>query len=103
MKESAPEILAERFDLRALPDDFYVDPFPYYAALRECAPIKRLPDGSYFLTRYEDVERVYKTPKAFSSDKQREFGAKFGATPLYQHHTTSLVFNDPPYHTRVRR
>src|SRR6185295_17242423 len=23
-------------------------------------------------------------------------------TPLYEHHTTSLVFNDPPLHTRVR-
>ena len=22
---------------------------------------------------------------------------------LYEHHTTSLVFNDPPAHTRVRR
>ncbi|HSW23713.1 MAG TPA: cytochrome P450, partial [Burkholderiaceae bacterium] len=29
---------------------------------------------------------------------------KFGAgTPLHEHHTTSLVFSDPPLHTRVRR
>jgi cytochrome P450 len=26
-----------------------------------------------------------------------------GASLLYEHHTTSLVFNDPPAHTRVRR
>jgi cytochrome P450 len=33
-----------------------------------------------------------------------EFGPKFGVgTPLYRHHTTSLVFNDPPLHTRVRK
>ena len=39
-----------------------------------------------------------------SSDKKAEFGPKFGVgTPLYRHHTTSLVFNDPPLHTRVRR
>jgi cytochrome P450 len=25
------------------------------------------------------------------------------AAPLYEHHTTSLVFSDPPLHTRVRR
>ena len=31
------------------------------------------------------------------------FRPKFGDTPLYEHHTTSLVFNDPPLHTRVRR
>jgi cytochrome P450 len=38
------------------------------------------------------------------SDKKAEFGPKFGiGTPLYLHHTTSLVFNDPPLHTRVRK
>jgi cytochrome P450 len=91
------------FDLRNLPADFYDDPFPYYAALQADSPIKRLPDGAFLLTRYADVEFVYKNPKIFSSDKKREFGDKFGATPLFEHHTTSLVFNDPPLHTRVRR
>jgi hypothetical protein len=102
MHRGSPAALAEDFDLRVLPADFYGDPFRYYAALREHAPIKRMADGSYFLTRYEDVERVYKNPKIFSSDKRREFGAKYGASPLFEHHTTSLVFNDPPLHTRVR-
>jgi cytochrome P450 len=91
------------FDLRRLPADFYESPFPYYARLQAEAPVKRLADGTYFLTRYADVEFVYKNPKIFSSDKKREFGVKFGAAPLFEHHTTSLVFNDPPLHTRVRR
>jgi cytochrome P450 len=91
------------FDLRSLPPDFYENPFPYYAKLQADSPIKPLPDGSYFLTRYDDVQFVYKNPKLFSSDKKREFGDKFGAAPLFEHHTTSLVFNDPPLHTRVRR
>jgi hypothetical protein len=95
--------LAERFDLRALPPDFYADPFPYYHALRGHAPVKRMPDGAYLLTRYADVLAVYKDPLAFSSDKKAEFGPKYGDSPLYEHHTTSLVFNDPPLHTRVRR
>ena len=73
------------FDLRGLPADFYENPFPYYSALQTHAPVKRLPDGSYFLTRYDDVEFVYKNPKIFSSDKKREFGDKFGiGTPLYE-------------------
>jgi len=91
------------FDLRNLPADFYDNPFPYYATLRSDSPIKRLPDGAFLLTRHADVEFVYKNPKIFSSDKKREFGDKFGASPLLEHHTTSLVFNDPPFHTRVRR
>ena len=91
------------FDLRNLPPEFYENPFPYYALLRAQSPVMRLPDGTFFVTRYDDVEFVYKNPKIFSSDKKQEFGAKYGATPLFEHHTTSLVFNDPPFHTRVRR
>jgi cytochrome P450 len=95
--------LARDFDLRQLSDAFYDDPFPTYHALREFEPVKRMPDGSVFLTRYEDVVAVYKDPKTFSSDKREEFGPKYGDSALFEHHTTSLVFNDPPLHTRVRR
>ncbi len=95
--------VAESFDLRQLAPAFFADPFPTYRALRDYAPVKRCADGSVLLTRYADCEFVYKHPKLFSSDKQQEFGPKYGATPLYDHHTTSLVFNDPPLHTRVRR
>ena len=94
---------AASFDLARLPPDFYADPYPYYRALREHAPVKRMPDGSWFLTRYDDILPVYRDPKAFSSDKKKEFGPKYGPSPLLEHHTTSLVFNDPPLHTRVRR
>ncbi len=94
----------DTFDLRRLDDAFYNDPFPTYRALREHAPVKRMPDGSVFLTRYADIVRVYKDPKVFSSDKVEEFGPKYGLdSALFAHHTTSLVFNDPPLHTRVRR
>ena len=91
------------FDLRALPDDFYQDPFPTYHELRRWDPVHRCPDGSYFLTRYDDIVAVYQDHHRFSSDKRVEFAPKFGATPLYEHHTTSVVFRDPPDHTRIRR
>lgn len=100
---SAARELASRFDILELTDSFYQDPYPVYRALREHEPVKRMRNGSYFLTRYEDIVAVYKNPKAFSSDKKAEFKPKYGDTPLYEHHTTSLVFNDPPLHTRVRR
>jgi len=93
----------DAFDLRTLPDDFYADPYPVYAALRRRAPVRRMPDGSYFLTRHADVEAVYKDAARFSSDKRVEFRPKYGDSPLYRHHTTSLVFNDAPLHSRVRR
>ena len=94
---------AHRFDLRRIGPDFIANPFPTYNALRDHAPIARMPDGSYFLSRYADCITVYKDARLFSSDKKAEFRPKFGDGLLYQHHTTSLIFNDPPLHTRVRR
>src|ERR1700722_14279829 len=95
--------LAASFDLEKLTPEFYIDPYPTYRALRENEPVKLMPNGAYFLTRYDDLVTAYKNTKAFSSDKKREFLPKYGASLLYEHHTTSLVFNDPPAHTRVRR
>ena len=95
--------LAATFDLEKLTPAFYANPYPTYRALRENEPVKRMRNGSYFLTRYDDLVAAYKNTKAFSSDKKKEFLPKYGDSLLYEHHTTSLVFNDPPAHTRVRR
>ena len=95
--------LADNFDLERLTPEFYANPYPTYRALREIDPVKRLPNGAIFLTRYDDLVTAYKNTKAYSSDKKKEFAPKYGNSLLYEHHTTSLVFNDPPIHTRVRR
>jgi cytochrome P450 len=95
--------LAAGFDIEKLTAEFYADPYPVYRALREHEPVKRMPNGSWFLTRYDDLVGAYKNTRLFSSDKKKEFLPKYGHSPLYEHHTTSLVFNDPPAHTRVRR
>ena len=117
VSEKRAQEIAHALDLRALPRDFLDNPYPVYAALRETEPFKRMPDGSYFLTRHADLVAVYRDAKVFSSDKQVEFGPKYnhapfnqppfatlgGVAPLFEHHTSSLVFNDAPRHTRVRR
>ncbi|MBT6306238.1 MAG: cytochrome P450, partial [Rhodospirillaceae bacterium] len=90
------------FDFNSIGPDFIENPFPMCQALREYSPMHRNADGSLFLTRYADVLQVYRDP-LMSSDKKITFEKKFGNTPLYEHHTTSLVFNDPPYHTVVRK
>jgi cytochrome P450 len=95
--------LAAQFDIEKLTAQFYADPYPTYRALREHEPVKRMSNGSYFLTRYDDLVSAYKNTKSFSSDKKKEFAPKYGASLLFEHHTTSLVLNDPPAHTRVRR
>ena len=91
------------FELDGLPADYFDDPFPYYRELRQRHPFYRAADGSLLLSRYADVAQVYRNPETFISDKHDLFRPKYGETPLFEHHTTSLVFNDPPYHSRVRR
>ena len=64
---------ARAFDLKRLPPDFIDDPYPYYRALREHDPVHRMLDGSYFITRYDDCETLYKDARTYSSDKKIEF------------------------------
>src|SRR6516162_6408806 len=92
--------LAEEFDLARLKPAFYLDPYPTYHA-RAHAPVKRMENGSWFITRYEDILPVYRDAKIFSSDKKKEFGPKFGASPLLEHHTTSLLQRPAAAHGRA--
>ena len=90
-------------DLRSPPADFYANPYPYYDELRSQGAISAQPDGSLFVASHAACTAIYQHPSAFSSDKQALFAPRFGVSPLLEHHTTSLVFSDPPYHTRVRQ
>ncbi|MCB1450757.1 MAG: cytochrome P450 [Nitratireductor sp.] len=93
---------ALEFDLNAIDKAFIEDPYPTLQALRDHDPIHFNPDGSVYLTRHADIRAVYQD-RSMLSDKKEAFRHKFGDGPLYTHHTTSLIFNDPPYHTVVRK
>jgi hypothetical protein len=91
------------FSLVQPPAGFIDDPYPWYRALRDARPVHALGAGRWLLTRHDDVLAVYRSDRV-SSDKQAEFGPTMGeGSPILEHHTTSLVFSDPPRHTRVRR
>lgn len=93
-----------RFELaQASSPEFVADPYPTYDRVRELDPICEQPDGSFFLSRYDDVRLALTDASRFSSDKRVDFKPRLGDSALYEHHTTSLVFNDPPTHTRVRK
>ena len=104
MHDATPDAtLTQGFSLAAPPAGFIDDPYPVYAALRRHSPVFALGPDSFLLTRHADVLAAYRSAHV-SSDKQREFAPRLGVgTPIFEHHTTSLVFNDPPLHTRVRR
>jgi len=91
------------FDLLHVPAGYIDKPYPFLAALRDRSPVHRNPDGTCILTRYDDLTAVYRDPRVWSSDKTVDFAPRFGTdAPLYEHHTTSVVFIDPPDHTRIR-
>jgi hypothetical protein len=104
LPDPAARELAQRFDLTALPAGFHDDPYPVYHALRSFVPVHRMASGSVLVSRWADLDAIYRDAATFCSDKRAEFAPKFGAdSALYAHHTTSLVFNDGAQHTRVRR
>ena len=104
MDSEEARAIARAFDPNRLSAGFYENPYDIYSALRTFEPVHRCPDGSYFFSRFAHLDEIYRDRAHFSSDKKAAFGPKFGPdSPLYEHHTRSLVFNDPPYHTRVRR
>lgn len=83
--------MMHEFDLRAVLAAFYAEPYPTYHALRAADPVRRMPDGSLFPTRYDDVAAVYRDGRVFSSDKQREFVPKFGVGSLVFSHALARL------------
>lgn len=71
------------------------DPYPFYAYLRREAPVAPLGLMDLWgIARHEDVLRVLRDPETFSSVVGRRVP---GAEEL-----PSMLFNDPPLHTRLR-
>ncbi|ALL79653.1 cytochrome P450 (plasmid) [Pseudonocardia sp. EC080610-09] len=95
------ESAARRFDIFDVPDGYIDDPYPWLRGLREGDPIHANADGSVLLTRYRDVRAVWRDPTA-SVAKDEMFRERFGEGPLLAHHTTGMLFRDPPDHDRLR-
>ena len=77
--------------------------YPHYDALRAHHPVRRMPDGSWLLTRYDDAPPPTATRRRHQLTRRRVRAEVRRVAASPEHHTTSLVFNDPPLHTRVRR
>ena len=87
--------------------EFRRNPHPYYHRLREEYPIREYPGlGEYLLTRWDDCERVLRDPKFSSNNDHRiwpegmepgRLARSAGATDV-----KTLLFLDPPDHTRIR-
>ena len=83
---------------------FRADPFPWYRVLRDEAPVFAHPDIGVVLSRDRDIDAVLRDRRfgvATPSPWREVFAA--GAPPsMHLLSENSLLFVDPPQHTRVR-
>ncbi len=108
----ADEALARLF----LTPEGVADPAPLYRHLRSTAPVHRSATGAVFVTRYEDCARVLhdarfgKNPEGAepglvpeADDAARRFREEQRERLRAEHRAASMLFLDPPAHTRQRR
>jgi pimeloyl-[acyl-carrier protein] synthase len=76
--------------------EFHANPYPFYHRLRAADPVHRTPMGLWVLTRYDDVVAVLKDPR-FGREGFEQILAN-----VYGEGARSMLFRDPPDHTRLR-
>jgi hypothetical protein len=89
-------------ELDLLDPEFLADPYPTYHRLRSEEPVYRHPLGFYVLTRYEDVAAFLRDARFGKSGYQALFERRFGSGPDGPWLGLSMLFRDPPDHTRLR-
>jgi cytochrome P450 len=92
------------FELLMSPHD---DPYPAYRKLRQTAPALLTGDGTLVLTRYADCDAALRSRALGKGDELMGFGMPGGGNPE-QHQARarighSMLFANPPDHTRLRR
>ncbi len=83
---------------------FRADPYPWYRALREQSPVHRHGEVGYVISRYADIESLLRDDRFAVSTPSpwRELLAENAAPELRNLGEATLLFVDPPDHTRLR-
>jgi cytochrome P450 len=81
----------------------YLNPYPKYAKLRAKAPLHWSPLlEAWVATRYADVDAILRDHKRFSSDPRKRQRTRAPRTMVDNPGGQSMLFVDPPEHTRLR-
>jgi hypothetical protein len=92
----AEALMGRLFASRSRPD-----PYPLYARLRSLGPVRLAPLGLWVLSRYDDVSALVHHPVVSSEGRTKLFELFFrGESESLR---TTMLFRDPPDHTRLRR
>ena len=79
------------------------DPYPTYAKLRARDPVHRSQlMNAWVFTRYADADAILRDHRRFSSDPRKRTAARRQQASLPNVEEPSMLFLDPPDHTRLR-
>ena len=79
------------------------DPYPAYAKLRARDPVHRSRLlQAWVFTRYADVDAILRDHRRFSSDPRKRAASSTPRASLPRAEEPSMLFLDPPDHTRLR-
>jgi pimeloyl-[acyl-carrier protein] synthase len=81
--------------------EFHADPYPFYRRLREQDPVHQTPMGFWVLTRYDDCVAVLRDARFGREEFQQMLAAVYGGEEG-DRLPRSMLFRDPPDHTRLR-
>jgi cytochrome P450 len=98
--QTSPPSLADRFFVEAMSPAFREDPYPHYERFRGSAPLLRVADTIWFALGHADVTALLRHPN-LSTDESHA-ATEAGRTEEDPNRTRSLLFMDPPDHTRLR-
>ena len=91
---------AERFFLAAMSSAFREDPYPLYETYRGRDRLLRMADTIWFALGHGDVTTLLRHPKLSSNETRASTEAAKQQAPTWE--SRSLLFMDPPDHTRLR-
>jgi cytochrome P450 len=92
--------LADRFFVEAMSPAFREDPYPHYEAYRSAEPLLRVAETIWLVFGHADVTALLRHPK-LSADETRAT-TETGRPKPGRMKAHSLLFMDPPDHTRLR-
>jgi pimeloyl-[acyl-carrier protein] synthase len=91
---------AERFFVDAMSPAFREDPYPLYESYRGAERLLRVDDNIWFSLVHSDVASMLRHPKLSSDESRATTEAGHMETEALK--ARSLLFMDPPDHTRLR-
>jgi len=82
--------------------EFHANPYPFYHQLREKDPVHETSMGFWVLTRYDDVVMSLRDPRFGREAFEPLLAAMYGQEGEQGRLPRSMLFRDPPDHTRLR-